>query len=74
MFIRVKSSPNSPRKTVQIVENYREEGKVKQRIVQHMGVIQNDEHEIFLRELAQYAKAKLEAGMAQGQMFTPKKW
>lgn len=71
MFIRVKSSPNSPRKTVQIVENYREEGKVKQRIVQHMGVIQNDEHEIFLRELAQYAKAKLEAGMAQGQMFTP---
>ena len=42
MFVRTKSSPNSPRKTVQIVESLRVDGKVKQRIVQHVGVASDD--------------------------------
>jgi hypothetical protein len=37
MFVRVKTSPNSPKKAVQIVENLRDGDKVKQRIVRHVG-------------------------------------
>ena len=43
MFIRVKSTPKSPRKSIQIVESKRIDGKVKQRIVKHVGVAANDE-------------------------------
>ena len=43
MFIRVKSTPKSPRKTVQIVESKRIDGKVKQRIIKYIGVAANDE-------------------------------
>jgi len=39
MFIRVKSAPNSPRKSVQIVHSYRIDGKVKQRIVMIITII-----------------------------------
>ena len=42
MFIRVKSTPNSPRKSVQIVHSYRIDGKVKQKIVKYVGVAQDD--------------------------------
>ncbi len=38
MFIRVKTTPNSPRKSVRIVESFREGKKVRQRIVPHVGV------------------------------------
>ena len=30
MFVRTKSTPNSPRKSIQIVESVREDNKVKQ--------------------------------------------
>jgi len=46
MFIRVKKTPNSPRCSIQIVESTRIEGKVRQQIVKHVGVAQDD------RELA----------------------
>ena len=36
MFIRVKTTPNSPRKSVQIVESFRVDNKVKQKIVKHI--------------------------------------
>ena len=52
MFIRVKSSPNSPRKSVQIVHSERINGKVKQKIIKHIGVAY-DENE--LEELKLYA-------------------
>ena len=38
MFIRVNRTPNSPRKSIQICETYRKDGKVKQRIVHYVGV------------------------------------
>ena len=38
MFVRVKTTPSSPRKAVQLVEGVRVEGKVRQRIVRHVGV------------------------------------
>ena len=45
MFIRVKSTPNSPRKSIQIVESYREGLRVRQRIAHHVGIA-SDEKEI----------------------------
>jgi hypothetical protein len=45
MFIRTKASPNSPRKTVQIVESVRHGKAVSQRILQHIGVA-SDETEL----------------------------
>jgi hypothetical protein len=44
MYIRTKTSKNSPRKTVQIVESFiNEKGQPRQRIVQHLGVAFDDE-------------------------------
>jgi hypothetical protein len=60
MFVRQKSSPNSPRKTVQIVESIRDGQRVKQRIVRHVGVASDEEELEKLLELAQYLKAQLE--------------
>jgi hypothetical protein len=37
MFVRIKTTPNSPKKALQIVESYREGNKVKQKIVRHVG-------------------------------------
>ena len=38
MFVRVKDTPNSPRKSVQIVHSYRVGGTVKQKIVRYVGI------------------------------------
>ena len=60
MFIRVKTIPNSPRKSVQIVESFRVDNKVKQKIVKHIGVAL-DEYELNeLKLLASAIKTKLE--------------
>ncbi|MEG2809119.1 MAG: hypothetical protein RR889_00530, partial [Akkermansia sp.] len=71
MFIRIKKTPNSPRKALQIVETFRDNGKVKQRIVHHVGVIRDEQHEVQLRRLAEFIKAKLESEGTQEQMFSP---
>lgn len=60
MFIRVKSTPNSPRKSVQIVENFRINGKVKQRIIKHIGIALDDAQVEELKSLANSIKIKLE--------------
>jgi hypothetical protein len=70
MFVRTKTSPNSPRKSVQVVEACRVDGKVKQKIVRHIGIA-NDEVELArLVEIAHYEKALLEAAH-QPQLFSP---
>ena len=53
MFVRVKTTPNSPRKSVQIVESYRVGDTVKQKILRHVGIAMNDTEEQKLRDLAQ---------------------
>lgn len=70
MFIRVKSTPKSPRKSIQLVESKRIDGKVKQRIVKHVGVAANDEELEELKLLANKFKIELES---QGQLplYTP---
>ncbi len=60
MFIRVKSTPNSPRKSVQIVESYRVNGKVRQRIVKHIGIAHDKKELEELKALANSIKSKLE--------------
>ncbi len=61
MFVRVKSTPKSPRKTVQIVESKRIDGKVKQRIVKYVGVASSDEELEELKLLANKFKIELES-------------
>jgi transposase len=61
MFVRVKSTPNSPRNSVQLVESYRKDGKIRQRIVRHVGIAMDEDELQRLRDLGEYVKAKLEA-------------
>ncbi len=60
MFVRTKTSPNSPRKTVQIVESKRVDGKIRQRIVQHVGVAANEEELHILMNLGKQLVEELE--------------
>ena len=61
MFIRVKSTPNSPRKSVQIVHSHRVGSKVKQKIIKHVGVALDDKELQELKSLAISLKAELES-------------
>lgn len=70
MFVRVKSSPNSPKRAVQIVESIREGSRVRQRIVRHVGTALDEDELKRLRELAEYIKAKLEEESQPG-LFPP---
>src|SRR5579871_1636363 len=75
MYIRRKKTPNSPRQSIQIVEGYRDsKGKVKQRIVRHLGVFVDEGEEAKLVALAEdliaKIKAEREVATGQGQLFT----
>ena len=59
MFVRIKTTPNSPRRSVQLVEAVRDGGKVRQRIVRHIGVAMDEDELERLRQLGEYVKAKL---------------
>ena len=61
MFIRVKTTPNSTKKYVQIVQSIRKGDKVSQKIVRHVGYALDDEELVQLRNLAESIKLKLEA-------------
>lgn len=61
MFVRVKSTPKSPRKSVQIVHSQRIGSKVKQKIIKHVGVAFDDKELEELKALANSLKAQLEA-------------
>ena len=66
MFVRIKSTPNSPRKSVQIVQSVRKGASVNQKIVRHIGIAFDDDELEKLVSLAESIKVKLEA---QQQMF-----
>jgi len=61
MFIRVKSTPNSPRKSVQIVHSQRIGSKVKQKIIKHVGIALDDKELEELKALAASIKVELES-------------
>jgi hypothetical protein len=70
MFVRVKTTPNSPRKAVQLVESVRAGKTVKQRIVRHIGTARDADELARLKDLAEVVKAKLEADV-QPALFPP---
>jgi transposase len=53
MFVRVKTTPNSPRRSIQICQNFRKGDKVKQKIIRYVGVAQDEFEE---QKLKDYAK------------------
>jgi transposase len=70
MFVRVKKSKNSPRKSVQIVASVREKDKIKQKTVRYIGVALDDKELELLMQLAETIKTKMEHEAAP-QLFSP---
>lgn len=52
MFIRIKTTPNSPRRSIQICENYRKGEQVKQKIVHYVGIARDEDEEQKLKDYA----------------------
>lgn len=70
MYIRVKSSPNSPRRSLQVVESVRQGNKVSQRIVRHLGVAFDAAEEVKLRAMGDEFIAREAAARAnEGSLF-----
>lgn len=61
MYLRVKTTPNSPRRSIQIVEGVRTGNKVKQKIVRHVGIATDEREEQQLKNYGLQIIAKLEA-------------
>ena len=59
MFIRVKTSPNSRGKSVQIVQSIRKGERVSQKIVRHAGMAYDDDELEKLKLLAESIRIKL---------------
>jgi transposase len=72
MYVRVKTTPNSPRKSVQIVESARIGDKVSQKIVRYVGIALDDNELEQLKALAESIKTKLEDD-GQQSLFGPEK-
>lgn len=70
MYIRIKTTPNSPKRSVQIVESIRDGNKVRQKIIRHVGNALNDDELMRLKDLAEYIKAKIESEH-QLSLFSP---
>ena len=61
MFIRVKTTPNSPRRSVQIVARQ----GARARIIRHVGIAMDDQELERLKELAEFIKASIPALVVQ---------
>lgn len=70
MFVRIKSTPNSPRKSVQIVASIRKGEKIVQKIVRYVGIAQNDFELEKLKQLAEVIKDQMK-NEATPQLFSP---
>lgn len=70
MFVRIKETPNSPRKSVQIVQSVRKGDKISQKIVRHIGIALDDNELTQLKLLAESIKNKLEDD-GQESLFSP---
>ena len=66
MFVRIKSTPNSPRRSVQVVESSRSGSHVRQRIVRHMGIALDDDELAKLRAMAEEFIARESAARLNG--------
>ncbi len=72
MFVRVKATPNSPRRSVQICQSKRVGKKVSQTIVRHVGIAMDDKEQEQLVQLAHVIRAKLEVEHSEAlPLFSP---
>lgn len=73
MYLRLKTTPNSPRKSIQIVESIRVANTVKQKIVHHVGIALDEIEEQKLKnyglELIAKITAQRENDAAQQSLF-----
>ena len=69
MFIRVKSTPNSPRRSVQIVQSLRQGSQVRQKIIRHVGIAMDDQELERLKELAEFIKVGIQT-QTQASLFS----
>ena len=60
MYVRVKTTPNSPRKSVQIVRSQRLHGRVRQSIVRHLGIARDEDHVAELKRLGERLIVEME--------------
>lgn len=70
MFVRLKSSPNSPRRSVQIVETKRVNGKPRQRVIRQLGTASEPDEIEALRNLGEFIIAKMKE-QATPTLFGP---
>lgn len=70
MYVRVNTTPNSPRKSIQVVKSIREGHKVRTKILRHVGIAMDEDEVEKLKNLAYdiIAKLKSEAEEARGQL------
>jgi transposase len=59
MFIRTKKTPRSNSISIQLVESFRDSGKIKQRVVRHIGTTDNPDKLEELKKLAESIKTEL---------------
>lgn len=72
MFVRIKSTPNSPRKSVQIVESRRVGARVSQVVVRYVGIAMDDAELVEMTRLAESICVKLEAERTEAvPLFAP---
>jgi transposase len=71
MFVRIKTSPYSPRKSVQIVASRREGAKIKQTILRHLGVANNEQELLSLQAVAQLLLRQLREAEAPELLLVP---
>ena len=70
MFVRLKSSPNSPRRSVQIVETKRVNGKPRQRVIRQLGTASEPDEIEALKNLGEFIIAKMKE-QAAPTLFGP---
>jgi len=72
MFVRIKSTPNSPRKSVQIVESRRVGARITQVVVRYVGIAMDDAELVEMKRLAESICVKLEAERSEAiPLFAP---
>lgn len=69
MFIRTKPIANSSRKRVQICASKRVGDKVKQKVIKHVGIADNDSHLDELKKLAEVLLKKLKKDQEGSTLF-----
>lgn len=69
MYVRIKTTPNSPRCSVQIVESKRDGGKVRQKIVRYVGIAMNEDELEKLKALAEEIRSKMEEESRGSSLF-----